>query len=118
MVTCLTSKLFIKDMEVRVLFFFEHRVTFSSRKTIMETQVEFQPNLVFDQEYMETLDSIYAPAFKNLQQEFDEADDFNNSKCLDFSPHPQFDRSGGASKRLPLSFATTLCNVFPIFQRA
>eukprot|EP01126_Amoeba_proteus_P039677 TRINITY_DN4199_c0_g3_i3.p1 TRINITY_DN4199_c0_g3~~TRINITY_DN4199_c0_g3_i3.p1 ORF type:complete len:109 (-),score=6.11 TRINITY_DN4199_c0_g3_i3:50-376(-) len=84
----------------------------------METQVESQPNIVFNQEHLKSLDNIYTPAFKNLQQEFDEADDFDNSKCLDFSPHPRFDRSGSSPKRLPLSFTTTLCNVFPIFQRA
>eukprot|EP01126_Amoeba_proteus_P039672 TRINITY_DN4199_c0_g2_i1.p2 TRINITY_DN4199_c0_g2~~TRINITY_DN4199_c0_g2_i1.p2 ORF type:complete len:108 (-),score=14.47 TRINITY_DN4199_c0_g2_i1:1226-1549(-) len=84
----------------------------------MEIQVNSLSNLVFDQEYMKSLDSVYAPAFKNLQQEFDKADDFDNSKCLDFSSHPQFDRSGGSPKRLPLSFTITLCSVFSIFQRA
>eukprot|EP01126_Amoeba_proteus_P025486 TRINITY_DN2542_c0_g1_i11.p1 TRINITY_DN2542_c0_g1~~TRINITY_DN2542_c0_g1_i11.p1 ORF type:complete len:141 (-),score=3.52 TRINITY_DN2542_c0_g1_i11:438-860(-) len=58
------------------------------------------------------------PAFKSIQQEFDEADDFDNSKCLDFSSHPRVDHPGGPPKRFSLSFATTLCNVFSIFQRA
>eukprot|EP01126_Amoeba_proteus_P033564 TRINITY_DN3299_c0_g3_i5.p2 TRINITY_DN3299_c0_g3~~TRINITY_DN3299_c0_g3_i5.p2 ORF type:complete len:118 (+),score=9.58 TRINITY_DN3299_c0_g3_i5:58-411(+) len=46
-------------------------------KTVMEIQVESQTNLVFDQEYLKTLDNISTPAFKATQQEFNDADNQN-----------------------------------------
>eukprot|EP01126_Amoeba_proteus_P058047 TRINITY_DN7448_c0_g3_i4.p1 TRINITY_DN7448_c0_g3~~TRINITY_DN7448_c0_g3_i4.p1 ORF type:complete len:236 (+),score=18.10 TRINITY_DN7448_c0_g3_i4:90-797(+) len=100
-------------------FFSAQSETHSSRKTnIMETHTESHIPQVFDQNYLKTLEAVFTSAFKNIQQEFDEADQFDQSKCPDFSPHPRYDQIGGPPKRLLLSFITTLCSVFPVFQRA
>eukprot|EP01126_Amoeba_proteus_P025580 TRINITY_DN25487_c0_g1_i1.p1 TRINITY_DN25487_c0_g1~~TRINITY_DN25487_c0_g1_i1.p1 ORF type:complete len:184 (-),score=9.16 TRINITY_DN25487_c0_g1_i1:111-614(-) len=71
-----------------------------------------------DQVYMKKLRASYAPAFEYIQTEYNDADQFDDLMCLDFLCHPKIDRQTGTAKRLPMSFVTTLCNIFPIFQKA
>eukprot|EP01126_Amoeba_proteus_P013512 TRINITY_DN15766_c0_g2_i1.p1 TRINITY_DN15766_c0_g2~~TRINITY_DN15766_c0_g2_i1.p1 ORF type:complete len:112 (+),score=7.17 TRINITY_DN15766_c0_g2_i1:483-818(+) len=50
----------------------------------------------FDQSFLESLDVVFVPTFKNIQNVFYNADQFDHHMCLDFSLHP---------------------NVFPVFQK-